>query len=115
MTTEEINSAVQQAMGFTIGNEIAFPHRTIFRKETVGVLECDLPDYCHDLNAIHEAVMQASEIDGFGFQELFQLRLQEIVERRRRDLNREQIGWWMNNATAHQRSEAFLRAIGFWK
>ena len=74
----------------------------------------DLPDYISDLNAMHDVIMVGAEWEGFGFQALFQLKLQEVVERRRSDLNREQIGWWMNNATASQRAEAFLKTIGKW-
>lgn len=72
-------------------------------------------DYHIDLNPIHAAILSACEVGGYEFQAMFQLRLQEAVQRTRRDLNREQIGFWMNNADAAQRCEALLKAVGKWE
>jgi hypothetical protein len=65
-----------------------------------------LPDYCNDLNAMHEA-------------EKILLRLGKEVayiqnlENKSRIL--EQADWWIiAHATASQRSEAFLRALNLW-
>lgn len=120
MTAEEQRIAVAEWCGW---KKIPIPQKAYFDwsvepEPKTYWEECEktqLPDYLNDLNAIHEATMHAAEIEGTKFQALFQLRLQEVVERRRRDLNREQIGWWMNNATAAQRCEALLRTIGKWK
>lgn len=100
MTIEEKRVAIAKACGLPI-SICDFPQ--------------PIPDYFKDLNAIHEAILYGAEKNGFGFQAVFQLRLQEIVERRRRDLSREQIGWWMNNATADQRADAFGLTLRLWE
>jgi len=72
-------------------------------------------NYPDDLNAIRAVILNEAEKSGFGYQADYQLKLQLVIEHRRRDLNREQIGWWMSNATAHECCEAYLRTKGLWK
>jgi hypothetical protein len=77
--------------------------------------EDELPNYTQDLNAIREVILHECEIGGYVFQADYQLKLQVVVERRRRDLTREQIGFWMNNASAAECTETYLRVKGLWK
>jgi hypothetical protein len=72
-------------------------------------------DPLSDLNAMHEAVEGVCEQRGFVFQESFTRELRAVVTRRRRDLNEMQRDYWMAEATAAQRAEAFLRTIGKWE
>lgn len=73
-----------------------------------------VPDYLTDLNAMHEAVNHACETGGFTFQERYVRELRAVVTRRRRDCNEMQIDYWMAEATAGQRAEAFLRTLNLW-
>lgn len=60
----------------------------------------DLPDYLNDLNAMHEAEEQA----GLEVTKAMRFHLWEICGQ-----------MTAHHATAAQRAEAFLRAIGKWK
>ena len=71
-------------------------------------LRPDIPDYCNDLNAMHEAEEQMDEIDWVFFMtELATLvRLPKQAEVQIKQLV---------HATARQRAEAFLRTLGKWE
>ncbi len=73
------------------------------------------PDYLNDLNAMASAVSSCVERTGFPFQEAYTRELRAVVTRRRRDLNEMQVDFWMAEATAAQRAEAFLKCLGKWK
>jgi len=60
-----------------------------------------VPDYCNDLNAMHEA---EKTLQHYG---VFVDKLAEIMGQPRQ-------GIMLVNATAAQRAEAFLRTIGKW-
>jgi len=65
--------------------------------------QTDVPDYIHDLNAMHEAekVLPAGQWDRYAQW------LRELTSSNRRFL--------IARATASQRAEAFLRTIDKWK
>lgn len=120
MTNDQINIAIAQACGWTqsstheytlyglrkIGEFQQFETRcAAFEKN--GVL-CDvrgLPDYCSDLNAMHEAERELLSIDGScGYWETYSNALTAklgCVD--------------IFHATAEQRAEAFLRTLGKWE
>ena len=62
--------------------------------------QCELPDYLNDLNAMHEAERKLSA----AFWDRYAQWLRELTSSNRRFL--------IAHATAAQRAEAFLRAIG---
>lgn len=66
-----------------------------------------LPDYCNDLNAMHEAegTMDAPQYSNFTDH------LYDAECERQKDTKK----WRWLSATAAQRAEAFLRAIGKWE
>lgn len=74
-----------------------------------------IPDYPTNINAIFEAVNYFTETHGFAFQEKYVGELRRAVTKRRRDCNETQITFWMSEATAAQRAEAFLKALGLWE
>ena len=100
MTDEQINAAIAEACGWkTKNNHWITPNGT-------SVYTIDLPDYCTDLNAMHEAEkglrkhIKASDTD-------------RIVGNRMHEYA-ELIGYAID-ATARQRAEAFLRTLGKWE
>ena len=95
MTDLEINIAIAEAM----------PRCKICGwKATVGHRCSHSPDYCHDLNAMHEVWSGLSETEKAVFvDELYAVTPSASYEDR-------YIG-----AIARQRAEAFLRTIGKWK
>ena len=91
MTNEQINQAIAEACGWPISDN---PPKGFY------------PDYCADLNAMHEAEKTLAPKSSNSFSE----------------------NWWnycklvrVNganeaiHATARQRAEAFLRALGKWE
>ena len=66
-----------------------------------------IPDYLHDLNAMHEAEKVLTEDQ----QEQYLNNLYEVCNLHSMIND----AWNLNCATASQRAEAFLRTIGKWK
>ena len=95
MTDLEINIAIAEAM----------PRCKICGwKATVGHRCSHSPDYCHDLNAMHEA--EASQLwPDAAFWNRYSLELGGLCNSLAPALH----------ATARERAEAFLRTIGKWK
>lgn len=97
MSEEEINIAIAEAHEWS-----GQPFDHIKQRLTY-----DPPDYCNDLNLMHEAEKTLSrgqnynQLCGYGFYitTLIQICYQDHVI----------------NATASQRAEAFVRTIGKWK
>jgi hypothetical protein len=102
MTDEEINIKIAEACGWHYydgwkhedGREDKLPYGP--------------PNYCNDLNAMHEAEEQMDEIDWvFFINELSTLvRLPKQAEVQVKQLV---------HSTARQRAEAFLRTLGKWE
>lgn len=95
MNDQQINTAIAEACGW--------------EEESFGPSWCEsttkIPDYCNDLNAMHEAWLSLSDKDKFVCDK-------ELM----RVLVASKDGpYWMTNSTAKQRAEAFLKAIGKWK
>jgi len=85
MSEEQINIAIAEACGW------AHP----------SVQPYAFPDYCNDLNAMHEAekTLTRDQIEVFCDQLL----------------PKNHGIWWGIHTTARQRAEAFLKTIGKWK
>lgn len=70
-----------------------------------------IPDYIHDLNASHEAEGVLTDNQWHRYV----IEMEEIMERDAPESKRGNRERFFMNATASQRSEAFLRTIGKWK
>lgn len=112
MKDEEINIAIAEACGITVYDE-----RSDYGFVTKTGKVCRVPDYCHDLNAMHEAekCFDSQPMD---------------EQSKYLDYLYCEVGWDDANnaahakhkcyygsvrATARQRAEAFLRVKGLWK
>lgn len=114
MTNEQINMAIAKAVGWKDNDhpDCIAKKRTkglmaeiwILRPDGELVFGNDIPNYCNDLNAMHEAeeVLCASHLH-----KDYALILGRIVKRR--------IRFDAIHATAQQRAEAFLVTIGKWQ
>jgi hypothetical protein len=108
MTNEQINIAIAEACGWRevqisrAPNE--FGRRPYGWKSTEHgnrTMETQIPDYCNDLNAMHEAeeVLTRDQIEVF---------CEQLLPKHHGI-------WWGIHTTARQRVEAFLRTIGKWE
>lgn len=110
MTPQQINRAIAKACGWTVilescsdkigniwgGYSPTYPHNWI-----------PIPDYCNDLNAMHEAEKTLSAGDNYymrGGLGNYYARLAEICSDGSRI-----------RATAAQRAKAFLQTVGRWE
>lgn len=84
-------------------------------KDNSRFFDNELPDYCHDLNAMHEAekVLKGSINDEHSEVSGYSENLTTVIYG---DGELESI-WFADliRATASQRAEAFLKTIGKWK
>jgi hypothetical protein len=94
MTNEQINIAIAKACGW--GND------DIERGYTLCQFSEIVPDYCNDLNAMHEA-------EKIFDNALYCRYIDELCTQAIKGKNS------MYLATAAQRAEAFLKTIGKWK
>ena len=101
MTYEQINAAIAEACGWT---NVSARHRS---GRCPGVDELYvghefLPDYCSDLNAMHEAEKTLTDANMF----VMAHHIERLVSAH---------GQHYFHATARQRAEAFLRTLGKWE
>ena len=98
MKDEQINIAIAEACGWKyVNNETHAPDGSFWWSKGLEV-----PDYCNDLNAMHEAEKVLGEIYSIKSCE-YDDWLQSIIEHDQK---------W--RATARQRAEAFLKTIEKW-
>jgi hypothetical protein len=95
MTDEQINAAIAEACGWK-------PHADGMHyykgKHLLWRTRKDLPSYCNDLNAMHEAEKTLMSEQSLNYKT--RLMKTEL---------------WYYKATARQRAEAFLRTLGKWE
>ncbi len=91
MTDEQINRAIAEACGWKEGVERYVQNLPLMKAP---------PDYCTDLNAMHEAEGTLNE------DQLWQMA---------REIEKNWEDQWYFRATAHQRAEAFLKTLGKWE
>jgi len=107
MTDEEINIKIAEALGWIVRKAnsglIGKP------KDEQGPLD-ELPDWCNDLNAMHEAESQLSNGDHKRFRNI----LWSDIESDRDPEHAENDERYFVSATARQRAEAFLRTLDLW-
>lgn len=108
MTDDQINERIAEAIGWTeIHDSGPWHHHKMWgyppeKPGQGGNAYQYVPDYCNDLNAMHEAekVLDSDEL----FRGYY-LALYDITKSTR----------WPVHATARQRAEAFLRTLGKWE
>jgi hypothetical protein len=108
MKAEQQRIAIAEARGIVSRDQWGPLYKT-----ARGVLR-GCPDYCNDLNAMHEAMahLEPEQVDQFAA-ELSGI----VLENREKywwDLTSNEVGH-VANATAAQRAEAFLKTIGKWE
>lgn len=102
MTPEQQRIAIAQIMGYTLGEG------ELYWLNYLGKVCSALPDYLYDLNVMHQAV---KTLDNKQL-EAYRLNLLKICTDD--DLNNNPVVSSAVDATAAQRAEAFLKAIGQW-
>lgn len=108
MIEEEINAAIAEACGWTRVNA---RHRSGIAPNADYVGGEFIPNYCTDLNAMHEAEQHLWRKDWFmRYDYVDELgKLQNPHNWQRMEASD------MLDATARQRAEAFLRTLGKWE
>lgn len=108
MTDKQINAAIAEACGWTVIRDNVVgkaPGETGYRVMF-------LPNYCTDLNAMHEAektlTIQQKENE-------YSDNLTQVVIYLKRGLTIGLVEYLGIHATARQRAEAFLRTLGKWE
>ena len=101
MTDEQINAAIAEACGW---KEVRVNGGAGVYKgfDNGAELRPDIPDYCTDLNAMHEAEKTLTDTNMFVMAHY----IERLVSAR---------GQHYFHATARQRAEAFLRTLGKWE
>lgn len=117
MTDEEINRAIAEACGWT-GIRMHF-NDTLQCEWLMGCppnphVEVALPNYCQDLNAMHEA-WRSLETRRKRIEFSVYLRVKVVADGGHQTSFNEDIVACVENATARQRAEAFLRTAGKWR
>lgn len=106
MTDQEINEAIAVQMGWTRGTD----DDGWWDSSPSGLPSLGVPSYTTDLNACHEAILT------LGDDQLLRLNMElGIICGYGASSNAKHhiVGYW--RATARQRADAFLRAIGKWR
>jgi len=93
MTDDQINEAIADA----ISHRLVLGNSQFYKSGDGWVVDC--PNYCNDLNAMHEAEAVLNE---------------DQLWRMAREIERNDDQWYFR-ATARQRAEAFLRTLGKWE
>ena len=96
MTNEQINQRIAEACGWVPDCDGGICW------DQDGSPLITLPNYCNDLNAMHEAEKTLSQTNMFVIAHW----IEQIVNRN---------GGYYFHATARQRAEAFLRTLGKWE
>lgn len=127
MTEEEQRIAIAQACGATWTTEqFNNPMRVLIRGDVVLAIKPTerplivifLPDYLHDLNAMHEAEKTLSDSQYGSFSRNLEEIIAEVCWGKGRDFCGMEFPENMArfySATAAQRAEAFLKTLGLWK
>lgn len=109
MTDEQINATIAKELGWT---QVEAIHRSGRAPGATYVGREFIPDYCTDLNAMHEAekVLDYEQAESFA----------DIMYNLCADQNSElenPMPWRFSvcHATARQRAEAFLKTLGKWE
>ncbi len=109
MTDEQINAAIAKACGWT---NVTAGHRSGKAPEADYVGYEFYPNYCADLNAMHEAekvlTIQQKAND-------YEILLETVTRRGKSGMTFGLAAYLFCHATSRQRAEAFLRTLGKWE
>jgi len=116
MTDEQINMAIAESLGWEdVGG--FYPHLlgTKPRFDKTGKIDARfvdqvVPNYCNDLNAMHEAEKTLSPSLAVNFIEHL-----KVVQQPRWWKTEHIQAWMCIHAPARERAEAYLRTIGKWE
>jgi len=111
MTNEQINIAIAEACGWII---IKAGDGSLIGKlkNEQGPMD-EIPDYCNDLNAMHEA---EKLISGKAKEGDYWFQLRELLDFPDAESDWDEFYFFdVIHATARQRAEAFLRTINKWE
>jgi len=112
MSDQEINIAIAEACGWAEIDGLSA--KGLMGKPPGKLCSFDyLPDYCNDLNAMHEAVIKTFQ--DASMQLDYSRMLIFVIKKSSPICKRFFSDFDLANATARQRAEAFLRMIGKWK
>jgi hypothetical protein len=101
MTDEQINAAIAEA----ISPRLVLGNSQLYKSRDGWVVDC--PNYCTDLNAMHEAEKVLTKEQRREYQNYMYDMACEIDNIYGR--------WAPYSATARYRAEAFLRTLGKWE
>jgi hypothetical protein len=119
MTDEQINQRIAEACGWEDITESVAPEE--FRRRATGMLRDkhgnrtplkQIPNYCADLNAMHEAEKVLTQNNNWRIGE-YEARLFSSVGEINNPSSLRGVRLCFH-ATARQRAEAFLRTLGKW-
>ena len=109
MTPEQQQIMIAVACGWKIlDTPELYGSYACYAKDPTGKPFPGIPDYLHDLNAMHDAEQSVVYRDEHGCGLKYSQNLRRITEADR------SFERWQWGATATQRAEAFLRTIGKW-
>lgn len=124
MTDEQINAAIAEACGWKLQGSPEhqsatdgwqFGHTFAINPCLEVVSRNSIPNYCTDLNAMHEAEETLTEERwDVMFQYLISIRWEDAGEDARRGIGLQK-ALSPSRAKAGQRAEAFLRTLGKWE
>jgi hypothetical protein len=108
MTNEQINFAIVEACGWTDISKYTQAVDGWYGYEPENGPHSKIPDYCNDLNAMHEAEKVLTEHQWDEYEKVLRLVCDGCSYY-------EGAGKELLHATAKQRAEAFLRTLGKWE
>lgn len=123
MDEKQINEAIARHLGWTVRKALNSERVAWFHPDGTTASEWHdkiadasycLPNYCNDLNAMHEALLTLTKRETWDVYANL-VKVVDPQESADGDTNHECIFWWMIVATARQLAEAFLRTVGKWK
>jgi len=106
MTDEQINKEIAEACGWVYAPEDL---RDFPWQDEQGEVYTSYPNYCNDLNAMHEAEKILNSAQRIIYAD------QICIIWTGRDDRPVPMWFWITEATARQRAEAFLRTLGKWE
>lgn len=117
MKGTEINVAIAEACGWKCCEPrprvVDSPYARWMKGDNLREFR-NLPNYCHDLNAMQEAEKILVEQNRYG--DYMNALMAKVCSDADEPFNHDtETVWGCFHATARQRSEAFLRTIGKWK